>query len=164
MIQRALPNGQPVLFNSSQEEQGLLPRDSVQRHPNFPMLERTMVEMRNRAAERGLDLTVVVLPTKGEVYRWILAQRKRRLEDADPSGFALAVLDACRRVQMRCLDTKPDLIREGYRLFDSSGALLYWRDDVHLNDSGHEAVAAFIAREILPRSGATLHRRANANW
>jgi hypothetical protein len=165
VIQRELANGQPVLFNSLQEEQGLLPQDLVEHHPNFPMLERTMVEMRNRAAERGLDLTVVLLPTKGEVYRWILTQRgERRPEDADPSGFALAVLDACRRVRMRCLDTKPDLIKEGYRLFDSSGALLYWRDDPHLNDSGHEAVAAFIAREILPRSGATLHRRANATW
>jgi hypothetical protein len=146
---RELPDGQPILFNRLTEEQGALTKTEVERVPHFPRLERTMVEMRNRVAERGLDLTVVLIPAKGEVYRWILDQRERKPEDADPSGFALAVLDVCQRVQIRCLDAKPDLIKEAYRLFDSSGEHLYWRDDPHLNDHGHEAVARFIAREIL---------------
>jgi len=52
-------------------------------------------------------------------------------------------------VQIRCLDAKPDLIKAAYRLFDSSGELVYWRDDTHFNERGHEVRAAFIAREIL---------------
>jgi len=152
VIQRELPNGQQILFNRLQEEQGVLPKSSVELHPNFQKLQRTMVEMRNRAGERGLDLTIVLIPAKGEVYRWILTQRERKPADANHSGFALAVLDACRQAQMRCLDTKPDLIKEAFRLFDSSGELLYWRDGPHLNDHGHEAVARFIAREILQKN------------
>ena len=149
VIQRELPNGQPILFHSLYEEEVNLSKAEAERHPHFPKLERTMVEMRKRLAEHGLHLTVLLIPAKEEVYRWILVQRERRPDDANTSGFALAVLDACQRLQIRCLDMKPYLTEEAYRLFDSSGKLLYWRDDTHINDYGHEAITAFIAQEIL---------------
>jgi hypothetical protein len=149
VIRRELPNKQPILFHALYEETVNLSKTMVERHPNFPKIERTMIEMRNRAAEHGLTLTVMLIPAKEELYRWILEHRERKPDDADPSGFALAVLDACQRLQIRCLDVKPYLTEETYRLFDSSGKLLYWRDDTHVNDSGHEAITAFIAHEIL---------------
>jgi hypothetical protein len=149
VIRRELPNKQPILFHTLYEEAVNLSKTMVKRHSNFPKIERTMVEMRNRAAEHGLTLTVMLIPAKEELYRWILEHRERKPDDADPSGFALAVLDACQRLQIRCLDVKPYLTAETYRLFDSSGKLLYWRDDTHVNDSGHEAITTFIAHEIL---------------
>jgi inner membrane protein len=148
VIERILPTGKPILFNSLYEEEAVLPKSLVERHPHFPKLERTMAEMRARATERGLDLTVVLIPTKGEVYRWIFEQRKRKAEDAKPSGFALAAFEACRRVQIHCLDSKPYLVREAYQRYDTSKELLYSWDDTHLNENGHEEMARFIAREI----------------
>jgi hypothetical protein len=149
VIRRELPNGLPILFHSLYQKDVNLSKTLVERDPVIPKLERTMAEMRNRAAEHGLTLTVILIPAKEELYRWILEQRERRPDDANPSGFALAVLDACQRLQIRCLDLKPYLTEEAYRLFDSSGKLVYWRDDTHINDNGHEAVTAFIAQMIL---------------
>jgi hypothetical protein len=153
VIRRELPNGQPILFHRLYEEEVNLSKTSVERHPHFPKLVRTMVEMHKRAADRGLDVTVVLIPAKEEVYRWILNQRDRRPEDTNPSGFALAVLDACTRIEIACLDATPYLMKTAHQLFDSSGELLYWRDDTHLNERGHAVMARWIAREVLHDRG-----------
>jgi hypothetical protein len=157
VIARELPNGQSILFDSKTEEQGALSKSLVEQHHNFPRLERTIIEMRNRMTEKQLNLTIVLIPAKGEVYHWILTKGERTPTDGEPSGFALAVLDACRRVQVRCVDTKPHLVQEAYHLFDSSGEFLYWPDDAHFNEHGHDVAAAFISREILERN----HPRTN---
>jgi hypothetical protein len=157
VIRRDLPTGIPILFHKLYEEEVNLSKAEVERHPHFPKLERTMVEMRNRAAERELGLTIVLIPSREEVYRWILERREREPADRNPSGFALAVLEACQRSKIRCLDTKPDLVQEAYRIFDSSGELVYWRDDTHFNNRGHEIMAQFIAREVLHQPGSRMH-------
>ena len=104
--------------------------------------------MKRLTEEKKVRLTVFILPTKGEVYRWILDRREPRPEDARLSGFAQAVLAECESVQLRCVDTKPYLVAEARRLFEQSGELLWWRDDTHLGERGHAAVAAFIAKEF----------------
>ena len=123
----------------------------VEQHPNFKKLERTIAAMSALAEERKINLLVILLPTKGEVYRWVLDQRKPEPTDAQWSGFAQAVLKVCERTGLRCLDGKPYLVEEARRLFSSSGELLWWRDDTHLNERGHDVVAEFIQREILER-------------
>lgn len=153
VIVRELPNGRPILFQSSHEAWAKRTREEIERHPNFSKLERTLSAMRNLMANRELDLTVLIFPTKGEVYPWILDQRTPMPDDARSSGFALAVLGACERARLRCLDTKPYLVEQARRLLDSSGELLWWRDDTHLGERGHEAVATLIADEILGLGG-----------
>ncbi len=150
VIRRTLPNGQPFLFKGGQEAWGASPRRQVEQHPNFPKLVRTMEAMKRLTGEKGLNLAVLILPTKGEVYRWILDRREWSVEDGRSSGFAQAVLAACDRIQLRCLDSKPYLTEEARRLFESSGQLLWWRDDTHLGEPGHAAVADFIAQHVLP--------------
>jgi hypothetical protein len=149
VIKRELPNGQPILFLDKNEELAALPQTIVEHYPSFSNIERTLGVMQKLAAERALDLTVIIIPSKGEVYRWILDQRDPRPEDAQASGFEQALLEVCTRLKLRCLNTKLYLIKEASRLFESSGELLWWRDDTHLNDRGHQAIADFIAREIL---------------
>lgn len=62
-----------------------------------------------------------------------------------PSGFAEAVLSACSRTGFRCLNAKPyHLTMEARRLRDASGQLLWWRDDTHLSELGHETMAELI--------------------
>ena len=91
-----------------------------------------------------------ILPTKGEIYRWILDLREWSVEDGRSSGFAEAVLASCDRIHLRCLDSKPYLTEEARRLFESSGQLLWWRDDTHLGEPGHASIADFIAQHMLP--------------
>jgi hypothetical protein len=108
-----------------------------------------MKAMQRLAIERDVRVSVLIMPTKGQVYRWVLDQRPAMPADALSSGFALAVLGECHRIHLRCFDIKGFLSVEALRLYHSSGEVLWWRDDTHLSDRGHEAVATFIAHEIL---------------
>ena len=124
-------------------------RVEVERHPNFAKIKRTLAAMRALTIERNVDTTILILPTKGEVYRWLLERRAPQPEDSNPSGFALAVLDACKAAGLTCHDTKAYLISEAKRLYDMEGKLLWWRDDTHIGAYGHAALAAFIAENVL---------------
>jgi hypothetical protein len=149
LIIRWLPDGQPVLFVGSHEAAGKRSRDEVEQHPNFAKLKRTLAAMRVLTTERDVELTILILPTKGEVYRWLLETREPQPEDSNSSGFALAVLDACKTTRIVCHDTKASLVSEARRLYDTDGKLLWWRDDTHIGKYGHAAIAAYIVRNVL---------------
>ena len=107
--------------------------------------------MRQLTEQKSLKLVIVVLPTKGEVYPWILHGKNRLPEETLPSGFSQAVLSACDELGLRCFDAKPYFMQEAKRRWSSDGQLLWWRDDTHLGEPGHEALTEFLAREILAR-------------
>jgi len=151
VIVRSLPDGRPVLFFRNQEMWGKRSRQEVEQHPNFSKLQRTLAAMRRLTTERHVELTVLVLPTKGEVYRWLLEERAPQPEDANASGFALAVVEACRTAEIVCHDMKTYLISESKRLYDTEGKLLWWRDDTHIGKYGHAAIAAYIVQNVLNR-------------
>ncbi len=149
VIIRSLPDGNPVLFLESQERWGKAHRLDIEQHPNYAKLLRTMSAMQKLAAERHVELTVLILPTKGQVYRWLLEAREPQPDDENVSGFAEAVLEACRTTGIVCQDMKPYLISEAKRLYKQEGKLLWWRDDTHIGKFGHAAIAAFIAGSVL---------------
>jgi hypothetical protein len=97
----------------------------------------------------GLRTVVLILPTKGEVYPWILKGANKPSGEPRASGFSRAVLTACRRLGLSCLDVKPYFMQEADRIWASKGELLWWRDDTHLNGHGHEVLAKFVARHVL---------------
>jgi hypothetical protein len=68
------------------------------------------------------------------------------------SGFEEAVLSACEQVALACWSSKPYLHEESRRIFAASRELLWWRDDTHINNRGHQALASFIGQEILRHS------------
>ena len=148
VIVRELPDKRPVLFLGESEIWATRSRVEVERHPNFAKLERTLTAMRRRIEKDQLDLTILILPTKGQVYPWLLNQRMETVE-APASGFAEAVEGACGRARLRCLDTMPYLVKRARQVFAATGELLWWRDDTHLGERGHEAVAEFIAEHVL---------------
>lgn len=149
VLVRRLPDGRPMLFVKTHEQWGIRSRQEVEGHPNFAKLEKTLEAMRSLAEARRLRLVLLIFPTKGEVYRWVLEGRPPRPEDDGPSGFAQAVLEACRRRGLTCLDTKPWLMAAARREFESNGRLLWWRDDTHLGEAGHQAVADLILTDVL---------------
>lgn len=147
VIIRSLPDGRPVLFYGPQEVWGDRARAEVERHPNFAKLLTTFRSMKAATDRMGLRATIVILPTKGEVYPWLFAPQSAH-EAIGPSGFAEAVLGACEQVSLRCWDSKAFLQEEARRLFDASQELLWWRDDTHMNGLGHHAVASFVGKKI----------------
>jgi hypothetical protein len=148
VIVRRLPDGKPILFFRNQEIWANRSQHEVEHHSNYAKLQRTLAVMRELAEQRHVDVQVLILPTKGEVYRWLLEERLPRPEDAHTSGFGLAVLEACRTVGIACHDMKPYLVSEAKRLY-AEGKLLWWRDDTHINTYGHASLGAYIADNLL---------------
>ena len=147
---KRMPDGTAILFLDSHDAWSRRSKADIEAHPNYTKLHRTFAVMKNLAADRKIDVTVLILPTKGDVYRWIVEQRLPTPEDRVPSAIGQAIRQACEQAGLRCIDMKPYLFDQAVRLYESSGELLWWRDDTHLGDRGHEAVANFIAHEVLP--------------
>jgi hypothetical protein len=152
VIIRLLPDGSPVLFFENQENWGKASRQKVEQYPTYPKLIRTMNAMHELTTERHVQLTVLILPTKGEVYRWLLDARNPQPEDQNASGFAIAILEACKNMGLVCVDMKPFLISEAEQLYKREGKLLWWRDDTHIGKYGHAAIAAYIAETVLNKA------------
>jgi hypothetical protein len=145
IVGRMVPGGVPVVVLREAEDVARLPAALVTLHPNWPLLQRTMSEAAAFLRARGTSLTVVVLPTKGEVYRWLLEGRPVAPADAEPSGFATAVLTACAELRVPCEDAKPRLVREAHARYTAAGEFVFWRDDTHLNHVGNQVVADLVA-------------------
>lgn len=152
VIVRSLPDGKPILFFRNQEIWAKQSRQEVEQHANFAKLQRTLAVMRRLTAERHVRLRVLILPTKGEVYRWLLEERPPRPEDSQASGFGLAIVEVCRTAGIVCHDMKPYLVSEAKRLYDTEGKFLWWRDDTHIGKYGHAAIAAYIVEHVLSKT------------
>lgn len=146
VVVRPLPDDRSILFYRPQEIWGLRGRTDVERHPNFAKLQTTLREMNAKVGRMGMHATVIILPTKGEVYRWLLQPESKA--EGQSSGFAQAVMAACRQISLTCVDSRAYLESEARRLYDRSHELLWWRDDTHMNDRGHDALATFVIQAI----------------
>ena len=142
-----LSDRRPVLFREVEEAWGRRLQSDVEQHSNFPKLIRTMKEMKRLTEAKGLRLFVVILPTKGEVYRWILQGRPPLPEDSAASGFSQAVFGVCENLRVVCVDPKPWFIQQSKSLL-AEGEMLWWRDDTHLNEHGHASLATFLAKKL----------------
>ena len=152
VVIRPLPDDRSILLYRPQEIWGLRGRTEVERHPNFSKLQTTLREMNAKVDRMGMHATVIILPTKGEVYRWLLQPESKA--EGQSSGFAQAVLAACRQISLTCVDSRAYLESEAKRIYDRSHELLWWRDDTHLNELGHNALATFVIQAV-----ATSNRR-----
>lgn len=141
---RNLPDGATMLFSNSYEAWSRKPQSAVEEHPNFAKLKRTFAAMRELTQKRDVQVIVLILPNKGDIYRWILESRATLPEDRAPTGVAEAMRGACEQAGFRCIDMKPYLYDVAVRLYQSSGKLLWWRDDTHIGENGHEAIARFV--------------------
>jgi hypothetical protein len=150
---RNLPDGKAMLFLDTHEVWSRKPQSVVEGHPNFAKLKRTFAAMRELTQKRDVQVIVLILPTKGDLYRWIVESRTTVPEDRAPTGVAEAMRGACEQAGFRCIDMKPYLYDVALRLYQSSGKLLWWPDDTHIGEDGHEA----IARLVMDLYKSTLH-------
>ena len=142
-----------MLFSDKYEDWSRKPQSVVEGHPNFAKLKRTFAAMRELTQKRDVQVIVLILPTKGDLYRWIVESRTTVPEDRAPTGVAEAMRGACEQAGFRCIDMKPYLYDVALRLYQSSGKLLWWPDDTHIGEDGHEA----IARLVVDLYKSTLH-------
>ena len=119
-------------------------------HPNHDALQRVFAEMRRLASEERLEVAVVFLPGKSEVYAPLLDGSGTWREAREPSAFATAVQTLCERQRFSFLDLTPHLIEAARSRFPR-GEYLWWRDDSHWNIAGHQVAAEVVVEKLLRR-------------
>ena len=84
---------------------------------------------------------VVLIPTKGETYDWLLGDAAPEM----PGGFASVVSELSADAGFEFLDLLPPLRTAAREFHARDGSLLWWRDDTHWNGLGHAVAAETVA-------------------
>lgn len=128
----------PVLFYKPYEESLARPESSVQSSIGWANIVQVFKTVADTARALDLKVLVAVAPTKEQVY----VQKSE-----GPSLFSNLLREQASALDFDFLDLKPNLVKEGADLLNER-TLLYWRDDTHWNEFGHQVVAQAIAAHL----------------
>lgn len=149
VVERKFSDGRRMLFHRTYAERRGRTAEEVTRHPNFVHLKATLGSMERLAAERRLKVSVALVPSKEEVYAWVLDGAAAWSKGAGTSGFSEVLRGLCGQHGFRFTDLKPALSEEARRVYESSGALLWWPDDTHWNGEGQRTAARALLQNLL---------------
>ncbi len=140
-------DGPRMLFLRHYIDQARKTQREIEAMPAFPALEATIWCMANFVRSQSLDLTVLIFPSKEEVYRW-LAESGETGEPwstpAAPTGFGKAVRGLCEKHGLSCHDLTPAFVTNSKPLFLLHGKAMWQRDDTHWNREGNELTARIV--------------------
>lgn len=149
VVEKKFIDGRQVLFHETYTQRRGRTTEDVMRHPNLLNLKTTLGAMERLAGERRLTVAVALVPSKEEVYSWVLDGTPPWSTDGAPSGFSTVLRGLCEQHRFGFLDLKPALVEASRQEYEKSGALLWWRDDTHWNVEGQRAAAAAIYENLL---------------
>lgn len=140
VVRASLVNGEPMLFRLSSISRARRPRGASAAYWRW---------MQGELRRGGLDLVVVLVPSKYTVYEPLLEEGKA-LSGAGGEGYLERLEAALGGAGVPVVNLTGVMRAESKRALER-GEYLYWRDDVHWNARGIEIASAAIA-ERLPRS------------
>jgi hypothetical protein len=149
IVRRQFLDGKDLLFYLRYARRARLSAENVQRDSRLPCLEATFAAMKELADRKHLQIAVVVVPCKEEVYSWVLDGGPPWSSSVEPSGFSTVFQDISKRTGFQVLDLKPFLIEASRRRWEEGRELLWWHDDLHWNPAGHSEAASVLQRELL---------------
>jgi len=144
IVAHCFVNGRTMLFYAPYVVAANRTSEAIRAHPGFLDLKAVVAAMRRFIDAMGVSVRIVVIPSKEEVYRWVVDGAAPWSTPATPTPFATVVGELAREHDIDVLDLMPVLVGAARRAFDESGAALWWYDDTHWNERGHEAAAAEI--------------------
>jgi hypothetical protein len=151
IIERQFIDGRRILFHPTYAARRSRAADEIRRHPNFESLKATLGAMARLAATRRLSVTVAIVPTKEEVYSWVLDGTRPWSADAGTSDFSLVLRGLSEERGFRFLDLKPPLTAASVQAYEKRGELLWWSDDSHWNDAGQRVAAAAVYEALFTK-------------
>jgi len=98
--------------------------------------------------ERGVELIVLLIPEKEQVYRDFIPAHLLTPEDPIPPSVLWALEAELKNRHVRVVNMLPVLQHAV-----ESGERVFWRDDTHWNDAGIRLAAERLAAEIRAESG-----------
>lgn len=144
VVRHCFVNGRTMLFYAPYVVAANQTSEAIRAHPSLPDLKAVVAAMRRLTDAIGVSLRIVVIPSKEEVYRWVVDGAGPWSTPAAPTPFATIVGELAAEHGIDVLDLMPAMVGETRRAFEDAGAVLWWYDDTHWNERGHEVAAAEI--------------------
>lgn len=144
-------NGRPALFVQEYSDLRRRTADDIVRHANYTALVDTIAATKQLTDRLGAALKMVFIPSKEEVYGWMLDKAEPWSTPAVATPLGLVLRELCARAGIDYLDVTPRFVVASRQEYLQSGDMLWWYDDTHWNERGHELAATVIHDELLAR-------------
>lgn len=144
VIEKTFVDGRPLLFFAPYAQRRHRTADQIARLPNFERLKATLDAMERLARSRQFSVAVAIVPSKDEVYSWLLDDAPPWSSSEQPSGFSTVLRELSEPHGFGFVDLKPALVQASRTIYETSGGLVWWRDDSHWNDAGQRVAAQVI--------------------
>jgi hypothetical protein len=149
LLRREFLNHKKILFYSVFAERRTRKSQDILGHPNWPCFRSTFSAMKKLASAKHLNVAIISVPSKEEVYSWVLDDGPPWSTRPDASPFSVALENMSKEEGFTFLDLKPSLVEASRSAWETSGALVWWRDDVHWNGRGQKEAASVIESKVL---------------
>lgn len=149
VLRREFLDHKTILFSSVLAERRRRKREDILEHPNWPCFRATFSAMKKQASAKHLNVAIISVPSKEEVYSWVVDSRLPWSTRPDESPFSIALENISKEEGFLFLDLKPALVEASKSAWETSAALVWWRDDVHWNGRGQKEAAAVIKNKVL---------------
>jgi len=97
-----------------------------------------------------VKVVLAVIPSKEEVYGWVLDHDPAWSSSTEPSALSQTVEALARQEGFGFVDLKAPLVAASQREWEQSRGLLWWRDDIHWNGAGQRE-AAHVLNSVVSR-------------
>ncbi|SLM50218.1 membrane protein of unknown function [Nitrospira japonica] len=127
------------LFSPLQIERAKSTREYVASHPNRSALHRTIQDMAALSKKHGFEVVMLLAPSDARLYGSYFDDFPQA---SDRAHFLEAVSEEAGAVSFRVVN-----LSEALRSY-AENELLYFRDDDHWNERGHEVVAEIVGKRL----------------
>ena len=138
-----------IIFYKPHDRAARMSIELVESNQNFKNLLGGLLKIQEIAKAHQANVVVVSVPTKEEIYGWVLHDETPWSGSAIESGISQAVRAFCAKHNLRYIDLKPMLVAQA-KVALTQGELLWWLDDSHWSPRGHQVVAQFMDKALSP--------------
>jgi hypothetical protein len=123
---------------------------------NIPQVVWVLQEFEEICRERGMQLVVLLIPDKEQVYRDLIPERFNAPDDPIPPSCLWELENGLKTSGIPCVN-----MLQPFRKKAAEGTLLYWPDDIHWNADAIGMAAERLWQEIEPMPVNTTDDRMN---
>ncbi len=138
-----------MVFYNLYKHQANRSKQEVLSHPKLKKFLSTLSALQGFCLQRGLELKIVLFPTKLEVYQWVAEGVEPGTIVETLSGFSEVLTNYCLDNKIDYIDLKPFLVKGSRDVFIESQKSVWYYDDTHLNEIGHTIAAEAIYCNML---------------
>ncbi len=133
-----------MLFYQPYSANSQLSAVEIQKHRNFSHLVSVINEMKRFTDENDLMLQIVTIPQKSEVYPLAIIPGTEYRQN----GFSATIQQLCQNSDINFLDLGEGLFKAAQEEYTNDNQIIWWLDDTHWNNLGHEIASEIIFNEI----------------